>query len=243
VSSLASSIADRLALAEPLLPPGVGIGCVDPLGMILEPMPEEAVCLSPRAVLKRRLEFAAGRLAAREAMGSVGLVPKPVLQAEDRAPIWPSGVVGSITHTRDCAMAVVGRSKAIAGLGLDLEASTPLEGRLLSLICTEGEHEWLLQQHQPGLLAKLMFSAKEAAYKCQYPISRCLFDFDKLNLSIDRHTSTFAAAFTEAQPPFPRGFTLQGRWAIGAGILVTLAILPREALASRPHCSKPFFDL
>lgn len=225
VNAAASATAERLALVRPLLMPDIGIGCADPLGPVPAPLPAEAVCLSPRAVPKRRLEFAAGRAAARDAMAALGLPPTAVPQAGDRAPVWPAGVVGSITHTRDCAMAVAALSESVMGLGLDVETVTPLDDRLIRTICTERERQWLQQQDAPGLLAKLIFSAKEAAYKCQYPLSRRLFGFDGMELELDLAAARFNAVFTADQSPFQRGFTLPGRWATGTGIVVTLATL------------------
>src|SRR5690242_8343874 len=52
-----------------------------------------------RAAPERQLEFRAGRHCARLAMGLLGAAG-PVLRAPDRSPVWPSGIVGSIAHTR-----------------------------------------------------------------------------------------------------------------------------------------------
>lgn len=122
-------------------------------------------------------------------------------------------------------MAVAALSESVMGLGLDVETVTPLDDRLIRTICTERERQWLQQQDAPGLLAKLIFSAKEAAYKCQYPLSRRLFGFDGMELELDLAAARFNAVFTADQSPFQRGFTLPGRWATGTGIVVTLATL------------------
>ena len=217
--------AQRLALSRPLLGAGVALAITDPQGDPPEPYPEESACLSPRAVARRRREFAAGRAAARDAVAQLGLEPRPILVGDDRAPIWPEGLVGSITHTHDCAMAAVVRREDARAIGIDVEQGTPLEDRLFSIICSERERAWLQTQADPAFMAKLVFSAKEAAYKCQYTLSRRLFGFDGMELEINPEARVFQAIFTADQPPFGRGATIQGRFAIGAGLIVTAAEL------------------
>lgn len=70
-------------------------------------------------------------------------------------------------------------------------------------------------------MAKLIFSAKEAAYKAQYPLSGMLFGFEMLELSIDRDACCFTASFQSAQGPFAKGAVLAGSYVHAAGLLVT----------------------
>lgn len=222
---------ERLALCRPLLGVGVALAISDAQGDPPSPYPEESACLSPRAVAGRRKEFAAGRAAAREALAQLGLAPQAILVGDDRAPIWPAGLVGSISHSGDCAMAAVARRGDAQAIGIDVEEGTPLEDGLVGIICSESERAWLQAQAEPALMAKLVFSAKEAAYKCQYPMSRRLFGFEGMELEIDLTGGAFRAIFTADQPPFARGAEIPGRFAIGAGLIVTAAELrPGESL-------------
>ena len=77
------------------------------------------------------------------------------------------------------------------------------------------------------MTAKLIFAAKEAAYKCQYPISRTLFGFDGLDLRPDPDSGTFSATFTRDVPSFPAGTSLTGSFARGNGLIVTAVTLMR----------------
>ena len=176
---------DRLALLQPLVGPGVALAITDPQVTLPLPFAAELACLSPNAVEKRQREFAAGRAAAHTAMEDLGFPPQAILNGKDRAPIWPEGLAGSITHTRSCAMAVVARNSDVRALGIDVEQDTPLADKLLSAICTEAEQDWLKDQDSPGQLAKVIFSAKEAAYKCQYTISQKYFGFHGMDLKLD----------------------------------------------------------
>ena len=111
---------DHLALVQPLVGPDVALAITDPQGTPPPPFADELACLSPSAVNKRQREFAAGRAAAHTAMANLGVPPQAILNGDDRAPIWPEGLTGSITHTRGCAIAIVARNSDVRALGIDV---------------------------------------------------------------------------------------------------------------------------
>jgi 4'-phosphopantetheinyl transferase EntD len=217
---------ERLALIRPLFGLDAALAVTDPLGSLPPPLPEETACLSPNAVEKRRREFAAGRTAARAAMADLGLPQRAIPVGPKRAPVWPAGVTGSITHTRSCAAAVAAlEGDDLRALGIDLEEDTPLEEKLVPSICSLREQDWLKRQENPGQMAKVIFSAKEAAYKCQYFLSGRFFGFDGMELELDTSRGHFVAEFTGDQPPFAKGARIAGCFAIGAGLIATGAEL------------------
>ncbi|OIQ30619.1 MAG: phosphopantetheinyl transferase [Alphaproteobacteria bacterium MedPE-SWcel] len=218
----------RLRLLRSLLPEAVAIAAEDPQGTPPAPFAEEFACLSPNAVEKRRREFAAGRAAAHRAMRALNLTPAPILIGPKRAPVWPNGLVGSITHCRSCALAALAPDHRFLGLGLDVEEDTPLATDLWPSIASPQEQDWMTRQTDPGQAGKLLFSAKEAAYKAQYARSRKYFGFDGLELSIDAETRSFQATFTGDQAPYRRGDQLHGRFAIGAGVIITAVTIPNH---------------
>jgi len=150
----------------------------------------------------------------------------------DRAPIWPQGLTGSISHTAQTCVAAVGLAREWAGIGVDLEEATALDPLLVDQICTRSEQIWLGQQpaNERGLMAKLIFSAKEAAYKAQYAQSGTLFGFEALELTIDRSQSRFEAEFLQTQGPFLAGTSLAGSYVHAAGLLVTAVTLRQASL-------------
>lgn len=216
---------ERLALARPLFDPSAGLAVIDPLDTPPAPFATELAGLSPNAVAKRQREFAAGRAAAHAAMTQLGHPPQPIPVGSNRAPVWPNGLTGSISHTLSCAMAVVARSTDMRAIGIDVEEDTPLGDKLLSAICTDNERQWLKLQSNPGQLAKVIFSAKEAAYKCQYTVSQCYLGFHGMELELDLAKGRFQAHFTGALPPFAQNDMIHGRFAVGAGLIVTTAEL------------------
>jgi enterobactin synthetase component D / holo-[acyl-carrier protein] synthase len=132
--------------------------------------PEEAQSVA-RAVAKRAHEFAAGRHCAHLALERLGVPPAPLRAAPDRRPLWPAGVVGSITHTRGFCAAAAARTERLIALGIDTELADAVGAELRPNICTPAELAWLdaLPSAQQGSAATLIFCAKEAFYKCQYP--------------------------------------------------------------------------
>ena len=176
---------------------------------------QEAACVE-RAIEKRREEFAAGRLLSRRALGRLGFAPGPLLPAEDRSPIWPEGIAGTITHTRNfCAVAVAPHSQSLC-LGLDIEDGSPLKDELAERICTPRELEWLAANAstdaQRGRLGKLVFSAKEAFYKCQYPLTKRFLEFEDVELKLDLEAQTFEAIVRPDKNDLPPDIRLTSRF-------------------------------
>ncbi len=141
-------------------------------------MPEEAEYLG-RAVFKRVQEFAAGRCCGRRALAEFGIHGYALRVAEDRLPVWPPGIVGSISHTSGWCAAAIAERRHILSLGLDCEGVAAVPVDLWSTICLPRELEWIhsLALTDRAAAASVIFSAKEAFYKCQYPITREWLDF------------------------------------------------------------------
>jgi 4'-phosphopantetheinyl transferase EntD len=210
-------------LARALFGPDIALAAADPGADGPPALPAEAAAMA-RMVPARRREFAAGRDAARRAMVALGLPPVAVPMGDDRAPVWPAGVIGAISHGGGACLAAVARAGKVRGLGLDLEPDADLDPDLIASICTPAERAGL-PATGAGRAARLIFSAKECAYKCQYGASRTLFGFDTLEITLDPAAGRFAAVFAADVPPFARDTVLPGRFAIGAGLIVTAMTL------------------
>jgi 4'-phosphopantetheinyl transferase EntD len=191
-------------------------------------LPEEEPCIR-RAVEKRRREFAAGRACARQALEACGIRNYPLLIGPDRAPVWPRGIVGSITHCEGFVGAAVARKGVIRGIGVDAERAEPLERELVRLVCTPREREWI-DVVPPPLYTnwpKLLFSAKEAAYKCLAPLCERPLGFHDLEIVVHPSARRFAIRF-HGDAPLPRTErpVLEGRFAtsrqhVFTGVLLT----------------------
>jgi 4'-phosphopantetheinyl transferase EntD len=149
-------------------------------------LPAEAMYLG-RAVQKRVQEFAAGRLCARRALAEFGIVEFPIKVADDRQPIWPDSIVGSITHTRGYGAAVVAERRSAAAVGLDSEVVGDVKAKLWSSICVPIETAWIrsLPASEQAAAVTLIFSAKEAFYKCQYSLVRERLNFHDVRVEAE----------------------------------------------------------
>jgi len=141
---------------------------------------------------KRRREFLGGRSMARQVLKDAGWPTSPILIGPKREPLWPGGIVGSLTHSEGHCAAAVALEEHIPALGIDLECRSGLDRKLWPRILTRTERENLARlpdDEQEGA-ALAHFSAKEALYKCLFPKARVWFDFQDAELAIDREAQT-----------------------------------------------------
>jgi len=192
------------------------------------PSPAEARCVH-QAVPQRRAEFQAGRAAARAALRSLGIEQFDLLSGPHREPLWPKGVVGSITHTLHHCASAVARQADVTSLGIDLEAEEALSDDLIALACSEHERKLLLQMpdRAPGIWAKLIFSAKEAFFKAYYPHAQTFLEFHDVGIALDPQRGEFEAQLIRDDLPTLFGSRRAiGRYAIQDGLIYTALATP-----------------
>ncbi len=156
------------------------------------PPPEKELIAIDSMVPTRRNEFIHGRVCARAALDKLGFPAQAIPVGADRAPIWPEGVVGSISHCGPVAAAATAHRHEFAGLGIDLETDEPLDSATLQLICRPSEQNWLQETDDPLRFAKLIFSAKESIYKSIWPTIRHFVDFKDIGIHLDVDAGGFA---------------------------------------------------
>lgn len=184
------------------------------------------------AVPSRVSEFATGRRCARDAMALLGRERGAVPAGPHREPVWPDGLVGSITHCtgyRGAALAVA--SHDIAGLGVDAEPNAPLPPGVLELVASEDERRGLARQALRSPFVawdRMLFSAKEAVYKAWFPVTGTWLGFEEARVAFDG--PHFTADLRGAD------VTLTGRWGTSGGLLATSVALTAD-LADRMRTS------
>ena len=150
----------------------------------------------------RKNEYIAGRFCAHQSMALANIPPVHIPIGNKGEPIWPSGVVGSITHSRGYAAAAVARKSDIISVGLDAEIDEPLSSKALQRISNHQEEEWAktvggaLVQH-PG---KVLFSAKEATYKAWYPLTHEWLGFKEALIDFHDQGNTFTVRILKNGP-------------------------------------------
>ena len=151
-----------------------------------------------KAVRIRRNEFITGRRCARIALGKFGVSSQALPPDENRIPRWPIGFIASISHCRGVCCAIAASKKAINGLGIDLEQTTRMSNGVMQRIIHPLEAEFAGMDQQ---YCSLLFSAKEAFFKTQFPIWGAWPDFKDLALQAD--TSTGQLKVTEIAAHLP----------------------------------------
>jgi 4'-phosphopantetheinyl transferase EntD len=179
-----------------------------------------------RAVDKRRSEFASGRACARAALARLGIAPAAIPSGERGEPLWPRGIVGSITHCEGYRACAVARSEAIVTVGIDAEPHAGLPEGLLEDIARPEEIPQLrrLQAELPDVhWDRLLFSAKESVYKAWFPLARSWLGFEDAAVTFDSRAGTFAVRLLLVGPVVDgrrlSGFS--GTWMVCEGMLLT----------------------
>src|SRR5712691_8152343 len=88
---------------------------------------------------RRRREFEIGRACARKALGRLGMNEVAILIGPQREPIWPAGIVASLTHCKGYCAAAAALAADVSGLGIDAELLAPLPHRVIDMVCRESE--------------------------------------------------------------------------------------------------------
>jgi 4'-phosphopantetheinyl transferase EntD len=176
------------------------------------------------AVAERRREFGTVRYCARKALRQLGVPAGPILPDVDRAPRWPAGVVGSMTHCAGYRAAVVARSGELRGVGVDAEPHAPLPAAAPDLVLRDDERMRVreLAETDPGRhWDRIVFCTKEAVYKAWFPLTRRWLDFPDVSVTL----SPDGAFVARLDVPGPRvaGVGLRGfagRWTVDHGLVV-----------------------
>jgi enterobactin synthetase component D len=159
----------------------------------------------------RRGEFIAGRTALHLALGS----DAAILSDDRGAPALPPGWLGSVSHKRALAAALVAPAGA-GQLGVDLELAAPPRVDIGRRVLTAREQAELTDG---GRGVTLRFSIKEAIYKAIDPYVRRYVGFTEVELAF----AGDAVTVTTALP-----FAIEATWREHAGHwLATAYAVPR----------------
>ena len=116
--------------------------------------------------------------------------------------MWPTGIVGSITHSQGDAACAVASGRDVGSIGIDIEPHLPLPHGVLKC------------------LDRLVFTAKEAVYKARFPVTGRTLSFEDVELSVAVGERTFRARLLVDGPSLAG---LEGRWCVETGLLATFA--------------------
>jgi 4'-phosphopantetheinyl transferase EntD len=161
------------------------------------------------AVPKRRREFASGRSLLRSLLGTTD----PVTVLTSRAPRLPDGVVASLAHDDEIAIAAISRDPRVRAIGIDLEPVDAVDADVAEVV---------RRPEELGLDPTWVFVVKEATYKAWSTMGGALLRHEDVSVTAGPDGG-FRAEVLSASPGEHRSFT--GRSATVGGRVVALVVV------------------
>lgn len=185
-----------------------------------------------RAIEKRQKEFATTRDLARKALNDIGFDSVPILRGEKGEPLWPKGVVGSLTHTTGYRGAVVAHGMQVRSVGIDAEPHEELpDGVWEHISIPEERAEFERFAGGEVHMQRVLFCAKEATYKTWFPLAKRWLGFEDAHITFQHDTATSGTFHTKL---LVDGTTIDGgvpltnftgKWNVKGGFIITAITL------------------
>ncbi|WP_246683217.1 4'-phosphopantetheinyl transferase superfamily protein [Mesorhizobium sp. B2-1-3A] len=173
-----------------LAPYGVRTGCrLIREGDETHLLPEEARSIPARQPAMRRASGAA-RWIAHRLLADIGFDDVALPRAPSGAPAWPDGIIGSLAHDDDMAVAAVATVATVGrilSLGIDVEPALPLPDDIFGIVVTAADRTGAAD---PRLAGRILFAAKEAVYKAAYPLDREVLGYEDIAVDLDAGRAT-----------------------------------------------------
>ncbi|MDC9588069.1 4'-phosphopantetheinyl transferase superfamily protein [Xenorhabdus sp. XENO-10] len=177
------------------------------------------------AVNKRRAEYLAARYCTQQVLNNLGYSGFQVTNAQDRSPIWPDNICGSISHSTNCAIAFAASCDKYQMIGIDIEQEIKSETveSVSSSIINANEVALLTECPLPFEQAfTLAFSIKESLFKALYPHVKRFFDFHAAEItSIDCNDHTINIKLLQ---------TLSNEYQAGSEFNGNFVLMPRQPI-------------
>lgn len=165
-----------------------------------------------KACFSRKQEFQRGRVCAAEALNSLGEYNHYIVEVEDdRSPIWPRGVVGSISHCKKYSCSVAASSAELTAVGIDLESTVRVQDKLARMIQFDSDIQSDSRLSSTELLS-LIFSAKESLYKALYPQVKCYFGFEDAALTEVTESNFSIKLINDLSCDYKKGASFKGNF-------------------------------
>ena len=173
--------------------PGVALGYRRILASDDDALLDEERASLPSSLKERHRASGAARIVARQLLEQFGYRRCPIPRGIDGEPLWPSEMIGSLSHDDKFAVAAVGRRQDLEAIGIDVEPAIPLPHEMIGLVFTPSESARFANTR---LVDRLIFATKEAVYKAAFPIDRAFLEFQDIDVDLDRLCASTRAGRT-----------------------------------------------
>ncbi|MEN8405794.1 4'-phosphopantetheinyl transferase family protein [Acinetobacter seifertii] len=188
-----------------------------------------------QARVERKNEYLCGRVLAQAVLNHHFGLDQPITSMYEHLPIWPSNVLGSISHSQN--KLIVGLSNSALYLGIDIEhwVTSEFAQESAHLILTPSEFDlWKGKAAEFFDFARyvsLIFSVKESLYKAVYPTAKQYIDFLEASIvDINFENQTLTLTFSpEIQQRYELLEQYQGGWTIEQDDIMTWVFQARHS--------------
>jgi 4'-phosphopantetheinyl transferase EntD len=130
---------------------------------------------------KRQHEYLCGRILAQAVLKHHLDLDQPLTSMHEHLPIWPTHVLGSISHSQNKLIVALSNNANYLGIDIEHWVTSKFAQESAHLILTPSELElWKVKAFECidfAQFVSLIFSVKESLYKAVYPIAKQYIDF------------------------------------------------------------------
>ncbi|MBJ8505626.1 4'-phosphopantetheinyl transferase superfamily protein [Acinetobacter seifertii] len=188
-----------------------------------------------QARVERKNEYLCGRVLAQAVLNHHFGLDQSITSMHEHLPIWPSHVLGSISHSQN--KLIVGLSNSALYLGIDIEhwVTSEFAQESAHLILTPSEFDlWkgkAAEFFDFASYVSLIFSVKESLYKAVYPTAKQYIDFLEASIvGINFENQTLTLTFLpEIQQRYELLEQYQGGWTIEQDDIMTWVFQARHS--------------
>ncbi|NUF51482.1 4'-phosphopantetheinyl transferase superfamily protein, partial [Acinetobacter seifertii] len=153
-----------------------------------------------QARVERKNEYLCGRVLAQAVLNHHFGLDQPITSMHEHLPIWPSHVLGSISHSQNKLIVALSNNAVYLGIDIEHWVTSEFAQESAHLILTPSELElWKFKASEffdLSQLVSLIFSVKESLYKAVYPTSKQYIDFLEASIvDIDFENQNLLLAF------------------------------------------------
>jgi len=180
-----------------------------------------------QARVKRKNEYLCGRVLAQAVLNHHFGLDQPITSMHEHLPIWPTHVLGSISHSQNKLIVALSNNANYLGIDIEHWVTSEFARESAHLVLTASEFDsWKSKAAEFFDFARyvsLIFSVKESLYKAVYPTAKQYIDFLEASIvDINFENQTLTLTFLpEIQQRYQLLEHYDGGWTIEQDHIMT----------------------
>lgn len=180
-----------------------------------------------QARVERKNEYLCGRVLAQAVLNHHFGLDQPITSMHGHLPIWPTHVLGSISHSQNKLIVALSNNAIYLGIDIEHWVTSEFAQGSAHLVLTPSEFDlWKSKAAEFFDFARyvsLIFSVKESLYKAVYPTAKQYIDFLEASIvDINFENQTLTLNFLpEIQQRYQLLEQYEGGWAVEQDHIMT----------------------